>query len=532
MPVVIDQLEYLMPKAETLMECPKCGAKFPLTDVLLHPIEDRLRGELERKAVAREREMTKREQALVNRELEIDKEVSRQLEAGQKKLVEATERKVREKVTVELQDKDNELGELRAKALKADEAQLELRRKERAIEEERQHLRVELEEKLDAERPKLLAQAETKIANDRDLERRQYDQRIRALVGQLEEAKRAAEQTPGQLKGEVQELALEDLLRQTFRFDEIQPVPKGEHGADVLQVVKTPGGRELGVIIWESKRTKKWNPEWLTKLRQDQRDASADLSVLISQSLPEGIPTLALIEGVVVGGLDYVLPIGMLLRARIEEVSKARQANLDRGEKEGILYSYINSKHFIQAIQDIAEAFVTSKRELERERTALTRIWRRREIALVRGVQSVAEMYGTMQGIVGSSLPTVPILALTDGEGGAGADQKDPMGSDDEELKLPPKGPLEPVEKATIESGPVLAEPVAERLSARVSPKEVSCIKCKHSVPLTDAEVLACPMYSSKPKAEWLQLVCPDCSTHLAIAWRDAARSKLVSIRA
>jgi hypothetical protein len=266
-------------------------------------------------------------------------------------------------------------------------------------------------------------------------------------------------------------------------------------------------------------------------LRQDQRDASADLSVLISQSLPEGVPTLALVEGVVVGGLDYVLPIGMLLRARIEEVSKARQANLDRGEKEGILYNYVNSKHFTQALQDIAEAFVTSRRELERERNALTRIWRRREIALVRGVRTVAEMYGTMQGIVGSSLPTVPILALTDGEDEAIPDSEAPSESLDEATATEPGEALEPTNEARNYSTQDSAEPTGDLPSQRTGPSEVTCIKCKHSVQLTPAEIQTCPMFSSRPKTEWLQRACPSCSTRLAIAWRDAAHSKLFSIR-
>jgi hypothetical protein len=88
---------------------------------------------------------------------------------------------------------------------------------------------------------------------------------------QIEELKRKAEQGSQQLQGEVQELDLESMVRAAFPMDTIEPVPKGEHGGDIVHSVNGPIGQQGGKILWESKRTKNWSDGWLAKLREDQR---------------------------------------------------------------------------------------------------------------------------------------------------------------------------------------------------------------------------------------------------------------------
>jgi hypothetical protein len=73
---------------------------------------------------------------------------------------------------------------------------------------------------------------------------------------QIEDLRRKAEQGSQQLQGEVQELALEALLRQKFPRDLLEPVPKGEFGGDLIQRVVGPAGQVCGSILWQAKRTK------------------------------------------------------------------------------------------------------------------------------------------------------------------------------------------------------------------------------------------------------------------------------------
>ena len=68
--------------------------------------------------------------------------------------------------------------------------------------------------------------------------------------------KRKLEQGSQQTQGEVLELDLEASLAAAFPLDNINPVPKGFNGADILQEVVSKTGVICGTIIWETKPTK------------------------------------------------------------------------------------------------------------------------------------------------------------------------------------------------------------------------------------------------------------------------------------
>src|SRR5690606_21770756 len=82
----------------------------------------------------------------------------------------------------------------------------------------------------------------------------------------VEEMRRKSEQGSMQLQGEVQELALEEMLRYAFPFDVVSEVGKGVRGADCILTVRNNFGQECGKIIFESKRTKDFSDDWIEKL--------------------------------------------------------------------------------------------------------------------------------------------------------------------------------------------------------------------------------------------------------------------------
>jgi len=157
-------------------------------------------------------------------------------------------------------------------------------------------------------------QARKEVEEAMKLKVMEKEQTIISMQRQIEALRRRAEQGSQQLQGEVQELELESLLRQRFPQDAIEPVPKGEHGGDVLQRVVGSLGLPSGTIIWEAKRTKNWSDAWLPKLREDQRVAMADIAVLVTQSLPTAVESFDLIDGVWVVHPSVLVPVALLLR--------------------------------------------------------------------------------------------------------------------------------------------------------------------------------------------------------------------------
>src|SRR5204862_6131719 len=105
----------------------------------------------------------------------------------------------------------------------------------------------------------------------------------------VEGLKRKAEQGSQQLEGEVQESDREESWRRALPLDDVAAVSKGAFGADVKQIVRDRTIGECGCILWEPKRTKNWNSEWLAKLRDDQRVAKAQIAILVSDQLPAGV---------------------------------------------------------------------------------------------------------------------------------------------------------------------------------------------------------------------------------------------------
>jgi hypothetical protein len=210
----------------------------------------------------------------------------------------------------------------------------------------------------------------------------------------------------------VQELELESVLSAKFPLDQIHPVPKGEFGGDVLQHVAGPFGQACGTILWESKRTKNWSDGWLVKLREDQRQAKAELSIIVSQALPKDVETFDLVEGVWVTHPKEVLPLAMALRQGLMEVAVAKQASEGQQTKMEMVYDYLMGPRFRQRVQAIVEAFSTMREDLDKERRVMMKQWAKREEQIGRVMQATVGMYGDLQGIAGKTLQEIEGLEL------------------------------------------------------------------------------------------------------------------------
>ena len=210
----------------------------------------------------------------------------------------------------------------------------------------------------------------------------------------------------------MQELELENLLRAKFPFDSIEPVPKGEFGGDILQRVVSQSGQPSGTILWETKRTKNWSDGWLVKLREDQRTAKAEISVLVSQVLPKGVEAFDVVDGVWVTSPRAALPVATVLRHTLLQVGMARQVSDGQQTKTEMIYQYLTGPRFRHRVEAIVEAFSTMQEDLDKERKAIMKQWAKREEQIERVMGATVGMYGDLQGIAGKSLQEIEGLEL------------------------------------------------------------------------------------------------------------------------
>jgi hypothetical protein len=208
------------------------------------------------------------------------------------------------------------------------------------------------------------------------------------------------------------EVLLEDLLRDVFPTDSIEPVPTSFPGGDVLQRVHDAAGLSCGTILWESKRTKNWNEAWLPKLRNDQRAAKAHLAILATAEMPKGLTTFGNIDGIWVTGRPCLVGLAAALRHGLIETARTRRSAEGRTTKVEALCTYLAGSEFRQRVEGIVEAFLSMKEDLESEKRSLHRLWAKREKQIERATINTAGLHGDLAGILGSSLPQIANLEL------------------------------------------------------------------------------------------------------------------------
>ncbi len=397
--------------------CPHCKKEIPLTEAISHQIRENLRKEFELEARRKEQELVQKEQALSVKEKElerskesIEEHVAQKVRLEKERLEKDTTRKVQEAFALELTDLHRQIEEKERKLQQAQKVELELRKQRRELEEREKNFELEMIRKLDEERERIKEDASKKVIEEHRLKDLEKEKQINDMRRQIEELKRKAEQGSQQTQGEILELELEDILRLSFPLDHVEPVPKGIRGADVLQKVYNQAGRYCGTIVWESKRTKVWNNEWVPKLKDDQREVRAEIAVLLTTVLPKDVNNFAYIDGVWV--TDHVSIVGLTtaLRINLIQVANTKLATVGRSEKMEVLYNYLSGPEFKQRVEAIVEAFITMKKELDQEKRAMTKIWSKREKQIERVINNTSGMYGDMQGIIGASMPEIRSL--------------------------------------------------------------------------------------------------------------------------
>lgn len=416
--------------------CPNCGTKIDLDDIARLRYEEKLKAD----EVRLREEFSKKEE-------EIKKDLrEKAMEWAEKKAME----KMKEK-EAETKDLLAQLEEARKRHDESVKNELELRKRARELEEAAKNAEIENVRKLDEERRKLeetlreeqrkreeIFETERKKREEESLRKTQEDyarkfaeqeKQMDILRKSLEEAQRKSLQGSQQIQGEVLENELKEILSRNFPTDLVEDVPTGIRGADLVHRVRDPYGRELGIILWESKNTKAFSSEWIKKLKDDRILAKADVCILVSSVLPEGVRHFGLFEGVWVTEPEYFLALTHALRDKILSLAEQGRSLVGREEKMELLYSYLAGPEFRAKIENVIGAFRSMKEDLETEKRSMQRIWSKREKELERIINNTSMLYGDMQGIMGSNLSKIEYLELASGDSGDGIEEDAVVGN-------------------------------------------------------------------------------------------------------
>lgn len=435
-----------------LIQCPQCNFEFNLYSVLSDKIKGRIQEQFHRELEKQKELETQRikdslifeynnkileaieshkkerqelENEIKKRELEHQLQLEkqrhkfelqiRQLQEESKIRLEQIlkEREFLEKQKEEL-SKENEQRQKELEQVRR--LELQLRQRESKIFEKEKNLELEVQRKLSQEREKTEELLRKKFLEEFQMNLEQKDKTISDMQRKIEELNFKLQQSSQQLQGEIQELVLEEVLREKFPLDRVQPVPKGVRGADVIQEVYNKFGELCGKIVWESKRTSNWSNDWIPKLKDDRDEINAEIAVIVSRTLPKDIKSIGLMNDVWVSDFASFIGLAMALRENLLQLNYLKNSLSGKETKMEQLYNYICSEQFANKISTIVESFKNMKNDLEKERIAMEKHWRKREEELNKIIKHTVRIYGELEALVGNQLPEVKLFELPSGE--------------------------------------------------------------------------------------------------------------------
>jgi len=383
--------------------CPNCQHSFEPTDAIRDEIEKELRGKMTDWQKKKEEETN---QLLAEQKIKIQNELTEQVK---KNIAGEYEHKLKLMQENEA-NMSKQVNEFRQK-------ELEFLKQVQAIQAKEAELELELQRKLNADRETLKAQIQKEEAERLSIKDQEHVLKVKELEKQLEdqrklaeEMRRKAEQGSMQMQGEVQELLLEELLKTSFPFDQISEVGKGVRGADCIQTVRNSLGQEAGKIIYESKRTKDFNQEWIDKLKADMRSQSADIAVIVTQTFPKELDRFGEKDGVYICSFQEVKSVALLLRNAILKIYDTKKSQVNKGDKMSFLYDYLTSNEFSEQWKAVGEGFRQMRSSIQKERDAMEKLWKAREKQLEKVLLNAMHIKGSIEGIAGADAIHLDLL--------------------------------------------------------------------------------------------------------------------------
>ena len=404
----------------TEVKCPSCGHSFPLEEAIGKEYEQELRDKMIAWQKKKDEEFLKKEEELKGQQKEFALKQEQQFAAERKNL----EQVVRKNIAADFENQlillANSNKENEDKLKLAREKELGFLQKEQDLKNKEAEIELSFQRKLQEERVMISEQIRKQELErnqiketEHQLKLKEYEKQIEDQKKLVEEMRRKAEQGSMQLQGEVQELILEELLRNNFPFDDLDEVGKGIRGADCIQIVRNKFGQDCGRIIYESKRTKDFGNDWIEKLKKDMRGAGVDVAVIVTQCYPKGMDCFGEKDGVWICSFEEVKAVAYVLRDGIIKLSNAAKSQENRGDKMHLLYDYLTGTEFSEQWKAIREGYMSMRLSIHKERDAMERMWKMREKQLDKVLINASGIKGSIEGIAGADSIS---LSLTDDE--------------------------------------------------------------------------------------------------------------------
>jgi len=399
---------------ENQIRCPKCQNPIDVNAVLAKQLEAQITQKLNQSIEEERASLKKQEEELQNLKANEEKKIKDAVTALLEKEKLELKNEIEQQQKLKVKALNDELKEKSEKLISMHELEAKLEATERNMNEQAAKIRAEEQRKLtltlQEERQKIKSEIET----ESELEINDLKKKLEQQVQLTEEMRRKQTLGSQQAQGESQELLIEDYLKSNFPYDEIKEIKKGVKGADVLHVIKNPSIEVAGKILFESKRAEKWKNEWITKLKDDMKDAKADVGVLITSVYPKGVERLTMIDGVWVCSVNEFKGICFILRDAILKHNAWKNTQMGKDDKISRFYEYLTGPEFRENVTAMVKVFNQMQEDLIKERTVMTANWDKRQAQIEKVISNTSSIYGTIQGISSKAIDKIDVFELND----------------------------------------------------------------------------------------------------------------------
>ncbi len=268
-------------------------------------------------------------------------------------------------------------------------------------------IKAELESNFLEQKKSLKIEKEGEV-REKDLEIARLRKEAHDARSKLDHVKNSQE-----LVGEAAELILLERLQQSFPNHFFEEIKKGQQGADIMQEVRSISGETVGLIYYESKKTKNWSEPWVSKFKEDIRKKGAQMGILVSEVLPsycEG--DFVCKDGIWITTPRYAHQLAVLLCDQLLAVYKAKLIKDGKSSLEGDVYDYVTGEEFIEKIKVVAEAHKSLSENLQKEKIAMQKIWSIRQKEIDRSIGNVAQVIGDLEALSAGNIKTIEDFQL------------------------------------------------------------------------------------------------------------------------
>lgn len=405
------------------VKCPKCNSEFALQSAHVSAqFEANIRKDISTEIQRREKELSEQrtEFAELSKKFEkekhdfskiIDEKVSSQMKSREEFLKDSIRKQVQEEKEAQLAELESELQRKSSQLIELNQTKAKLQQLSREMEEKEAAIHLKMETELTNRLSEMKSSVKLQIELETALKIKEKQNIIDSLKQKLQDATQRIEQGSMQMQGEMMELTVEEILRETNPTDIIEEVKKGVNGFDAKQVIMF-NGSQVGSIGFEVKNTKSWSDGFIDKIKADNLSAKCDLLVIVTKTTPKEMDgqRFKLINSVWVTSIHHLADLSTLLRFGLLKVHQQKITQQNGDSKAHMLYAFLTSQECQSLFNSMMDGLKKIEELNDEEEKKLQALFKKRKKQLEQLMNHFISYYGTMKGISEDSIADVGML--------------------------------------------------------------------------------------------------------------------------